>query len=417
MKRMGIALAVLVGVTLAYPASAAPPANDDFAGATPLVTLPMAFSQDLSDASEESDEPTPSCWDQPMFGTVWFSFTPAARTALAVDTFGGTRTVLAIYEGTDLGALEEVACNAGVWSATESPPHSHTTALLETAKTYHIQAVNLGFCCPGTNVLEITFERRLTTPGVRRSDPLCQALPDCYYGGTAWYLNNGFDAQAENIWGYGSKGGWPLVGDWVRDSPNTWYEGSGIAAPAVRRGSLWYLTDGWMEGPETSRIVPFGRAVAFPVVGDRNGDGATDLGVVDGNTWFFDTDLNGLAEESGFGFKFGSAGDWKLLGDWDGDGIFTSGVRKGNVWYLENEWWSDGKADTVFAYGSSGDFPIVGDWDGDGTWTAGVRKGNVWFLNNGADPDGDIVFGYAKASDFPLAGDWGQQAFTTTGVP
>jgi hypothetical protein len=53
-----------------------PPANDDFAAATPISSLPFGDSVDTTAATTETSEPSPSCG----FGasqTAWYAFTPA----------------------------------------------------------------------------------------------------------------------------------------------------------------------------------------------------------------------------------------------------------------------------------------------------------------------------------------------------
>ena len=55
------------------------------------------------EATEELDEPEPSCIDNGEFGaSVWYTFTPSVKVSAGVDTvFGETTTTrsLAIYTG------------------------------------------------------------------------------------------------------------------------------------------------------------------------------------------------------------------------------------------------------------------------------------------------------------------------------
>ena len=44
-------------------------------------------------------------------------------------------------------------------------------------------------------------------------------------------------------------------------------------------------------------------------------------------------------------FAFGKAGDIPIVGDWDGDGITDIGVVRGNGWYLSTGF--DGSADIL----------------------------------------------------------------------
>jgi hypothetical protein len=408
MKRSSVFAALLMILSLSHPASAAPPSNDDFGNASDLgSTLPITVKQNAFPASEEPGEPRPTCYPHPPASTLWFSFRPSEKTSLVVDTTGTEEyAMLAIYTGSDVQNLHEVVCNA---TATAGDVYwTRVTALLNAQTTYYIQVTNFGcISCQGEVELVLTLERRRITPGVRRGIPTsaCEQA-------ASWYLNRGFDPTAELVLPRCDPKGTPIAGNWVH--AHEWpTEGSGIMTLGIRRHQNWYLSKPHYGEWGNYKVVPFGRSVAIPVAGDRDGDGSTDIGVVDGNVWFFDTNLNGFCDHCGI--AYGSAADKKVLGDWGGDGIFTPGVRKGNVWYLENDIWSDGKADVVFAFGSASDVPLVGDWDGDGEWTVGVRKGNVWFLNNDVGPNADIVFTYGKPSDLPLVADWGLQPWEAVG--
>ena len=56
-----------------------------------------------------------------------------------------------------------------------------------------------------------------------------------------------------------------------------------------------------------------------------------------------------------------------------GTARFDIGVRRGNVWHFDTDF--DGVADETFAYGRSTDYPLMGDWDGDGDFTPGIVAG------------------------------------------
>jgi hypothetical protein len=87
-------------------AALAAPDNDDRANATPVTIIPFDDVVDVSDATDEADEPQPSC--APTGMTVWYEVTLSKRTQLVVDTEGsGYDTVAAVYTPD----LQEVACN------------------------------------------------------------------------------------------------------------------------------------------------------------------------------------------------------------------------------------------------------------------------------------------------------------------
>jgi PKD repeat protein len=100
------------GGALSFALDTVPPAaNDDFANAEPITALPATRQTDLTTASTQPGEPAPSCLSQPD-RSVWYTFTPSRTANLAAST-QGFRTSVAIYTGSSLAGLQEVACGAG----------------------------------------------------------------------------------------------------------------------------------------------------------------------------------------------------------------------------------------------------------------------------------------------------------------
>jgi hypothetical protein len=107
--------------------------------------------------------------------------------------------------------------------------------------------------------------------------------------------------------------------------------------------------------------------LSLPVVGDWNGDGKTDAGVVYdwgwGLGWYLDANGNGawdgcLVDRCLF---FGATGSKPIVGDWNGDGKTDAGVVYdwgwGLGWYLDangNGAWDGCSVDRCFFFGSSG---------------------------------------------------------------
>lgn len=83
------------------------PSNDDFADATPVAAVPFDDDADLLAASIESDEPTGCVGTSQK--TAWYAFTPAASGSYAIDR-SGYYTPMAVYTGTSLSSLSQVAC-------------------------------------------------------------------------------------------------------------------------------------------------------------------------------------------------------------------------------------------------------------------------------------------------------------------
>jgi PKD repeat protein len=90
-----------------------PPPNDNFAAATPVPALPFDVTVDLTAASSEAGEPTPSCGSGSPTSTAWYRFTPAQTGSISASAFAfGFSSVVAAYTGTSLTNLTQVGCGA-----------------------------------------------------------------------------------------------------------------------------------------------------------------------------------------------------------------------------------------------------------------------------------------------------------------
>jgi hypothetical protein len=84
------------------------PANDNFADALVITGLPYDGSTDMTAASREDSEPTPSCGATGK--TVWYAYKPAASGSLSQRTDTWPYTVVGVYTGSSVNALQEVVC-------------------------------------------------------------------------------------------------------------------------------------------------------------------------------------------------------------------------------------------------------------------------------------------------------------------
>ena len=104
------ALAASLWLCLGDTASAAAPANDDFATAATLSGLPANATGTNVDATTESGEPDHAGYSGGH--SVWWSWTAPSDGAVTVDTCASDfDTVLAIYTGSEVNALTPVASN------------------------------------------------------------------------------------------------------------------------------------------------------------------------------------------------------------------------------------------------------------------------------------------------------------------
>jgi len=89
-----------------------PPPNDDFANATAIAALPFDNVVDLTAASLEAGEPTPTCSFGGLGGTAWYRFTPSeTRSISALIVSAGFSTVVAAYTGGTVASLTQVGCS------------------------------------------------------------------------------------------------------------------------------------------------------------------------------------------------------------------------------------------------------------------------------------------------------------------
>jgi PKD domain len=91
------------------------PANDNFADATIVDAIPFFDSVYNLLLSREAGEPVASC--TPSYstpgGSLWYAYTATSAEPISVHTvYSGVQSVLAIYQGSSLQDLVELACNA-----------------------------------------------------------------------------------------------------------------------------------------------------------------------------------------------------------------------------------------------------------------------------------------------------------------
>jgi hypothetical protein len=87
-----------------------PAANDNFADAEIVSALPSDPRVDMTTASTETGEPTPSCASLSNH-SVWYAFTPARPVTVAAHAQGDSGDFsVAVYTGTGLADLREVGC-------------------------------------------------------------------------------------------------------------------------------------------------------------------------------------------------------------------------------------------------------------------------------------------------------------------
>jgi hypothetical protein len=112
-----------------------PPANDNFANATSLTSVPFSDSVDTTAATVEQGEPAPTCGYGQSAGTVWYAFTPSVTGSYSASIpWPGFSVQDAVYTGSSLTNLSEIACQ---------PFNSPLTFHANAGTTYYLQAGGL----------------------------------------------------------------------------------------------------------------------------------------------------------------------------------------------------------------------------------------------------------------------------------
>jgi len=108
-----------------------PPANDDFANATSVGSVPYSDSVDATAASIESGEPTPPCGYGQSSGSVWYAFSPSVTDSYSVQSqYTGFWSQVAVYTGSSLNNLTSLGCRTF---------GSMLTFPAEAGQTYYLQ--------------------------------------------------------------------------------------------------------------------------------------------------------------------------------------------------------------------------------------------------------------------------------------
>jgi hypothetical protein len=123
----------VLGITAPASSSCTGPANNCFSSPT-TASRAVQYTQSTSGATLESGEPRP-CGS--IGSTVWYTYTPSTSGTIVIDTWSSNYdTVLAVYTGSSVTGLTNVACNDDYGGALWSRVSFSGTA----GVTYRIQA-------------------------------------------------------------------------------------------------------------------------------------------------------------------------------------------------------------------------------------------------------------------------------------
>lgn len=188
-----------------------------------------------------------------------------------------------------------------------------------------------------------------------------------------FHLNDQNDSSThEHATTYGDPGvDFPLVGDWNGDGKDT----IGVYRPSTR---AFYLNDQIDTSPPEHGAI-YGNPNDFPLVGDWDGDGKDTIGLYrpSTHTFYLNDQVDASPPEHTYAFSTPGAAssDIPVVGDWNGDGVDEVGVINllTGRWTLRNDHTCCASVTRFpFLTRTSDMFPLAGDWDGDGTATVGM---------------------------------------------
>jgi PKD repeat protein len=107
-----------------------PPADDDFANATPIAAVPFTDQVDATGSTAEAGEPLPTgCNVGSPAWSVWYAYTPASSGSV---TASSSLSNLAAYTGSSVSGLTQVGCSS----------FGPMTIAVTAGVTYHFQVAN-----------------------------------------------------------------------------------------------------------------------------------------------------------------------------------------------------------------------------------------------------------------------------------
>jgi hypothetical protein len=147
--RCPLSLAALAIVLSATGASAAPPANDNFANAITIGALPYTDTKSTVEATSEPGEPMSYCGGSTR--TIWYKLVAPASGNITFDSVGSSYdTELHTFKGTTIANVESIDCNDDAIGLISRLP-----LVVEAGETYYIK-VNGYSTASGTHKLNVS---------------------------------------------------------------------------------------------------------------------------------------------------------------------------------------------------------------------------------------------------------------------
>ncbi|MCQ3928914.1 MAG: hypothetical protein DPW16_00520 [Chloroflexi bacterium] len=395
-----------------------PPANDAFASATVVSSLPYRWSQEVYQATTTGTDPsgTAFCNVNTRSDTVWYRYTPLQAENVSISTEGSTYdTVVGVYTETG-GVLTHIACN----DDTDALHNLRSSTLNFNATggvTYRIMVARYGAASTGASVLRLSVS----------NSPV---------GDTIALFNNANNTvslvdslvttpspanYATYPTGFSTTGGQLIMGDW---------NGDGQKTPGIYANGAFSFTNG-IGFTSTWTGIWIGLVGRPAVAGRFNSAFSNDcIGAVDSGNFppygtayalYFTCNLtSGPTPPLTFQWlsvllpdSQGHTGTAQFTaGDWNNDGVDSIAIRRTNFIAFTNvpPTTLESAFDLAQYFGSPsavsyGTF-VSGDWDSNGVDSFGLvysngafyRRNDVdwnsgqYILQNLGQPTGTISF-------------------------
>lgn len=443
---------------------AAPPANDNFAGALTLTldNNTVGLVANNAEATKEPGEPVHA--GNAGGKSLWFKFTPQTTTNVRIQTMETTiDTLLGIYKGTSFGNLVKVAENDNAY-----PPNSGAGQIswmeikLEAGQTYYIAVDGYN---NGSAVSSGVFRLALSVINVPSSDNLSQPIELFVNANLAGTIFNATREQGEPAHHGGSNG---LKSVWFRwtsltaksmtieleedfssqigvystnvanpnfnqlqpVTSNAAVNGYTTAKYRVRffaeAGKTYYIAVdriNAVEGNEGNFHIKLSRNPLRYSTRFFGGVDRAYLSVFRPGDGFWHSNLparNNSQFDSTFSKQFGVNGDQLLPADYDGDGRTDFAVAR-NAGGLKQWYITTGGAFTFYSmqWGLASDKALTGDFDLDGradlVVVRATPQGLVWYIRESLS--GELKTRYWGTSlDKPVLGDFDGDGATDLAV-
>lgn len=178
------------------------------------------------------------------------------------------------------------------------------------------------------------------------------------------------------------------------------YDGDKVSDPIIYRPweSRFYINSSSL-GSQVE--LTSGGSSSYPIEGDFDGDGKSDLALVENNSsflsWKIKLSSGGSWNESNWGLTF----DQIAIGDYNGDSKDDIGVYRNGIWYIKYQ----NKTSSIQYWGVAGDIPVPADYDNDGKDDLAIwrpNSGNWWIRQSSG---GDVVKQWGRSGDIPIPAD------------